>query len=175
MTSKVMRVRQLVRSLKAAPLSQAEQSYVKLLLNPAQVGLFFRLPIYEQRHALNVCRTLAASGFGPNLALLQAALLHDLGKLDLQTGRTIPIWAKCANVVLSAVGGPKLITRLASPNPKSWCYPFYLQIGHEERSAELAQAAGSAEEVIALLGQSKILLQANDNAAKALQWADDLN
>jgi hypothetical protein len=156
-------------------LNQTEVAYVRDLLNEKQAALYFSLVTYEQRHALNVCQTLVKGGFGNDLDLLQAALLHDLGKRDPQTGRYVPVWGKCANVVLEALGGPELVARLARPNPQSWRYVFYLQTGHEERSASLALIAGSSKKVADLVGNCKDLYQQGDSAAKALKWADDLN
>ncbi len=175
MTSKLMRVWQLVRSLRARPLNAQETEYLRGLLNEKQAALFVALVPYEQRHALNVCRTLAAGGFGADRELMQAALLHDLGKRDHATGRYVPLWGKCANVALSALGGPRLIARLASPDPRSWCYIFYLQSNHETRSAELAREAGSSSKVVTLVAHSQIRATQNDPALQALQWADDLN
>ncbi|MEI6043801.1 MAG: HD domain-containing protein [Chloroflexota bacterium] len=175
MTSKLMRIAQLVRSWQAKPLHETEIAFVRDLLNEKQATLYFSLVLYEQRHALNVCQTLVRGGFGNDRDLLQAALLHDLGKRDPQTGRYIPLWGKCVSVALLSLGGPKLVARCASPNPQSWRYLFYLQNKHEERSAQLALEAGSNQKVVGLVGDCPRLLQQGDTAAKALQWADDLN
>jgi hypothetical protein len=170
-----MRVVQLLRAVRAQPLDETELQYIRGLLNEPQAELFFGLMTYEQRHALNVCRTLVSGGFGDDRELLQAALLHDLGKRDPDNNRHVPIWGKCANVLLSAIGGKNLVARLASPNPQSWRYVFYLQTGHEARSAQLATRARSTSKVIALVGDYHALEQRGDPAAKALAWADDLN
>ena len=170
-----MRVLQLIRSLRAQPLNEAEVTYVRDLLNEKQAALYFGLVTYEQRHALNVCQTLLRGGFGSDRELLQAALLHDIGKRDPHTGRYVPLWGKVASVVLSKLGGSKLVKNLAGPNPKSWRYVFYLQTGHEARGAALVREAGSSPKVNALVGDYQSLYRQGDPAAKALQWADDLN
>jgi hypothetical protein len=167
-----LRARQLGRSLRASALNETESAYIRMVLNPAQRALFEALPLYEQRHAYNVCRTLVSGGYSSDMELLQAALLHDLGKHDPTTGRTIPIWVKVANVAATMTLGPRFVARLARPDPPNhWRYLFWLQTTHEERGAQLAQQAGSTPRVITLVGGQ----QPDDPAAKTLKWADDLN
>lgn len=170
-----LRSRQLLRSWRALPLTATEKAQIQQILLPGQADFFWQLPLYEQRHALNVCNTLIGAGYNEDNELLQAALLHDLGKRDPQTGRTIPLWGKVANVALTKIFGRQVITRLAAEQPASWRYVFWLQLTHEKRSAKLAQSAGSSKRVIALVGNCKTLTQTNDPAARALKWADDLN
>ncbi len=166
------RARQLALSLNATPLRTEEEEFVRRVLNREQAALFFKLARFEMRHALRVCRTLCAGGFGSDRELLQAALLHDLGKLDLKSGRRVPLWGKVANVVLCTVGGERLVRRLAHPDPGNWRYVFWLQAEHERRGAELAQQAGSSERMVKLIGHYP---GRDEAAAKALKWADDLN
>jgi hypothetical protein len=170
------RSRQFTRSLR--PRIEADElGYIRDLLSSSQAQLFFKLPLFEQRHALNVCQTLVKAGFGNDRELLQAALLHDVGKTDFLNQRHVPLWGKVANVLLRKVGGPALVAKLAQPNPQSWRYIFYLQHQHETRSAQLAQEAASSKRVVALVGGCKSNTQTchPDSAALALQWADDQN
>ncbi len=166
------RAKQLALSLRATPLVVAEEYYVNSLLNEKQASLFFSLPLYEQRHALRVCRTLCAAGHGGNLPLLRAALLHDLGKADPENGRSVTLWGKTANVAIAKIGGKAIVERLATNNPSSWRYVFWLQTHHEQRGHELARAAGSESRVLELLSYHRA---EEDPSAKALKWADDLN
>jgi hypothetical protein len=166
-----LRVRQLGRSLRARPLDRTELETVSRVLSVAQLKLFLQLPVYEQRHALNVYSTLVAGGYADR-ELLQASLLHDIGKYDAVTGRSIPIWGKVANVVLCKIGGENLVHKLGKEQPTSWRYIFWLQTHHEKRSAHLAQAAGSSPCVVALLGGT---VSPGDSLARALKWADDQN
>ena len=166
------RLRQFGRAMVAQPLNLQEQYYICRLLNSAQQELFLALPIYEQRHALNVCQTLARAGFGSDFELLQAALLHDLGKRDPITGYTISIWLKAVNVILVRLIGETGLSRLSSANlHHRWRYHIWLQITHEARSAELAQKAGSSIRVVKLVSKN----QQADPTAPLLKWADDLN
>lgn len=171
-----LRIRQFGRSIQAKPLSVSEKAYTSQILLPAQQAFFEALPLYEQRHALNVCQTLVRGGYGSDRELLQAALLHDLGKYDPATGRTIPIWVKVANVALNMTLGRNFVRRLArKETPGHWRYLFWLQISHEKRGAQLVQSAGSSKRVVALVGGCKKLQAKGDLSAKALKWADDLN
>ena len=174
MTDIFYRTIQFTRALRPK-ISTSEIVYINSLLNTQQARLFFNLPLYEQRHALNVCQTLVGGGFGNDQELLQAALLHDLGKTDHTNGRCIPIWGKVANVTLKKIGGKGLVKKLASSNPQSWRYIFYLQCRHEKLGAKLALQAGSSKRVIALMSNCKMLLRNQDRAAAALKWADDIN
>ncbi|MBN9389483.1 MAG: hypothetical protein J0I20_15750 [Chloroflexi bacterium] len=173
-----LRARQFARSVQARPLDPPEMAYLQTILTPAQLALFKAFPLYEQRHALNVCRTLTGAGFGYDRDLLQASLLHDLGKFDPVTGQSIPVWVKVANVVVGAIAGPLYRgwrERQSSAGPGHWRYYFWLQAVHEARGAALAQEAGGGPRVAALIGECKKLQLQGDKAALALGWADDLN
>lgn len=173
-----LRARQFVRSTQARPLDAPELDYLQRVLTPAQFSLFKALPLYEQRHALNVCRTLAGAGFGYDLDLLQASLLHDLGKFDPATGQAIPVWVKVANVAAGKMAGPLYRNWRERQNralPGDWRYYFWLQAAHEAKGAAIAVEAGGGPRVAALIGECKKLRQQGDRAALALEWADDLN
>ena len=173
-----LRGRQFLRSWQAQLLSGSELKYLQSVLTPAQYSLFKALPLYEQSHALNVCRTLTSAGYGYDLDLLQASLLHDLGKFDPTTGQAIPIWVKVVNVAAGAIAGPLYWPwrdRQSQAKPGGWPYYFWLQAAHEERGAKMVREAGSSSRVAALVGQCKQLQQRGDPAAQALIWADDLN
>ncbi len=157
-------------ALRSRPLDGSEADLVRgILATSALADLFFGLATYEQRHALRVCRTLLEGGYGDDTDLLQAALLHDLGKRDPHTGRSVTLWGKVANVVLVKTGGRKLVQKVASPNPASWRYIFWLQLNHEEQGEYLVRQAGSSERVATLVRGGP------DPALALLKWADDRN
>ncbi len=168
-----LRIRQLVRAIQAQPLTEPQLAYLRTILSPAQATLFAALPVYEQVHALNVCRTLVRTGYGHDSELLQAALLHDLGKHDPATGKSIPVWVKIAGVIL----GRQRVKKLGCPgDPADWRYLFWLQAHHEKRSVELLQAVGCEGRVIELVeGYQLKSVGLNNPAARALSWADDQN
>ena len=72
-----------------ARLSPGDRALVACLLSPGEQQLFARMPRFDQRHCLDVCRTLARAGYDDPL-LLRAALIHDCGKVG-DDGHTIPL------------------------------------------------------------------------------------
>ncbi|MGQ9493346.1 MAG: hypothetical protein ACUVR2_06240 [Anaerolineae bacterium] len=114
-------------------------------LNEAQVTLFQQMSPAEQRHALAVLHTLQRAGHH-EAALAQAALLHDVGKV----GGRIKLWHRVTTVLLQAIH-PALLHRLAVDDPRSWRYPFYAQLHHAQRGAELVAQAGVHPLVVALI------------------------
>jgi hypothetical protein len=140
---------------RAARIDPAERTAI---LQAAQVppplaALFERMPVPYQWHALNVARHLQAAGHHDPI-LLQAGLLHDMGKWDPQTDRRVPVLVRSAMVLLEHTpGGPRLLERLGggTPAPDSPRYAWYLQLQHPRRSAELAAAGGARREVVELI------------------------
>lgn len=56
-------------------------------LNPRELQLFNRLPSYEKRHAIDTAVTLMGFNAGNKRdILIEAALLHDIGKLGSRVG-----------------------------------------------------------------------------------------
>jgi hypothetical protein len=97
--------------------------------------LFREMPVADQRHGLDVAHRLLASGHDDR-DLLAAALLHDAGK-----GHRLRLWHRVSGVLLEAVA-PGALRRLASPDPRSWRYPFHIYLHHEAISAQMAVSAG---------------------------------
>jgi len=117
-----------------------------LHLTDAQATLFESLPGPEQRHAVAVLRNLQQSSHR-EAALLQAALLHDAGKLlpavhQRSHGAQLRVWHRVAVVLMQALC-PTLLRRVAQDRPGSWQYPFYVLVHHAALGAGLAMKAGS--------------------------------
>ncbi len=162
------RLRQLASAL-GARLSPAEQRLVEITLSPGEQGLFRRMPRFDQRHCLDVYRTLRGGGHSDPL-LLRAALIHDCGKVDDQ-GRPIPLLYYGLFVVLRRLA-PGLYARAARYG-RGPLRPFAIHAAHERRSADLAAAAGSPAGLVAILRD--YAERRNTPATTALHWADDLN
>src|SRR5262245_47865828 len=122
-------------------------------LPPALAALFIRMPRPYQWHALNVARRLRAEGH-TDPALLQAALLHDIGKWDPATGRRVTLPYRVLTVLLRRLPpGRRLVRRLAGgpPPARTWRYPWYLQQQHPALGARLAAAHGARPAVVELI------------------------
>ncbi|MGI8587874.1 MAG: hypothetical protein ACR2M0_09335 [Chloroflexia bacterium] len=147
------RVRQFVRAL--APVAPAEvEAALRASSLPDDAARLFRaMPQPYQRHALNVAARLSQEGHTEPL-LLSAALLHDIGKWDPASGRSVGLLHRVAATLLRRVGpGRALLERLGSgnPSPRSPRYPWRLQQRHPALGAGLAQRAGVDPDVVALV------------------------
>ena len=120
---------------------------------PPLAALFRRMPRPYQWHALNVARRLQMEG-QTDPVLLQAALLHDMGKWDPATGGRVGLTHRVLTVLLGRVPpGRRLLRRLSSgpPPARTWRYPWYLQRQHPALGARLAAAHGAPPAVVELI------------------------
>lgn len=121
-----------------------EEASARRLLPDAAWPLFAGMPTADRRHALDVSARLTAAGHrDPDL--LAAALLHDAAK-----GHRMRLWHRVAGVLLQAAA-PRALARLASPDVRSWRYPFYLFVHHAELSADAVVAAGCSPRAAAFI------------------------
>lgn len=127
-----------------ARVSAEERAVAHALLPRAAAEVFDRMPVADQRHALDVLARLRASG-QTDRDLLAAALLHDTGK-----GSRVRLWHRVVAVLVGSVA-PSRLEGLGSSDPTSWRYPFHLQRHHEALSAEAALAAGCGPRVAAFI------------------------
>jgi len=137
------RVRQFGRAL-VARVGPRERALGAQILPPGPAELFGRMPRQDQRHALDVLRALQSQGQDAP-ELLAAALLHDAAK-----SRDVRIWHRVAAVLLQS-WRPEWLERLASAEPTSWRYAFWVQVHHADLSARLAQAAGCSVGTVELI------------------------
>jgi hypothetical protein len=165
-------------------LSIQDKALIQAILPaPDQQQLFSRMAANDQRHAVAVARTLQAAGYA-DLALLQAALLHDVAKSLGQ-----PIIHRVLIVLFEAFW-PAALARLSassSPAPVStgptaswWRRPFVVHAQHPAIGASWARSAGCDPVAVSLIArhQDKVPPEPVDPAEKllvALQWADNLN
>lgn len=138
------RASQFFRALTARVRPEEGQA-LRRYLTPSQRALFRQMPVNDRRHALDVLETLMNQGHREP-ALLQAALLHDVGK----AGARLRLWHRVGIVLLSA-GMPGLLERLGRDDRGSWRYPFFAHRHHAQRGAELARQAGCPTLTVALI------------------------
>lgn len=140
------RIRQFVSALIAFVHLEERVLLVRVLSEP-QLLLFERMPRFVQRHSLDVYHTLVRAGH-TDPHLLQAALLHDCGKVD-ENGRAIPL-IYYGLIVLFQQHAPHLYERAACDG-RGWLYPFALHASHEQRSVVYAEAVRSDPQVVHIL------------------------
>lgn len=101
-------------------------------LSLSQLALFKQMSPYDQEHAVDVLNHLRRQGW-QDVELMQAALLHDVGKAFVGAG----LWRRVAHVLLWAAR--------TESRPRS-AYARHADVG-----ADAAERAGSPPEVVALI------------------------
>jgi hypothetical protein len=160
------RLLQLFRAL-TAHLTPEECALVAAVLSQTELRLFERMPQRDQRHCLDVYKLLVGGGYADPL-LLRAALLHDCGKVD-DNGRPIPLLYYGLFVVVQRVA--PAVYAWAARDRRRPLRPFATHAAHEQRSARMAEAAGSPPEVVATLRD--YAERRLTERTRALSWADD--
>ena len=156
------RVGQFVAHIRAR-VTPDQEAFAASLLRAGATRLFAAMPVADRRHGLEVARRLLAGGFD-DPELLSAALLHDAGK-----GHRLRLWHRVAAVLIQAVA-PRMLTRMASPDPASAGYPFHLFLEHGPISADAALAAGCSARTAGFIRGS--VSEADAALATALHAAD---
>ena len=159
-------------------LSPKDETLVKSILStPAQQRLFERMPPNDQRHAIAATRTLRQAGHHQP-ALMQAALLHDVGKSLGQ-----PIIHRVLIVLFNAFW-PAALTWLETTSMdvttiSRWRRPFVVHAQHPAIGAAWAKDAGCNSMAVSLIAKHQDRLSNESTEIEkllaALQWADDLN
>ncbi len=156
------RVRQFFAAVRARQLDETELGLVRRYLPEGGVELFQSMRVSDQRHSLIILNGLLAQGHD-DLPLLQAALLHDLAKARVGlVPRTIVI-------LLNAVSR-QLLPRLASPDPRSWRYPFYLSLHHPELGAQAAARVGLDPRAVLLIARHQSPPPTDAPGDELTQW-----
>ena len=140
------RVRQLSSAL-AAPRAEVDDAAAGLVLPPPLLAPFRRLAPSDRRHALAVLAALQAEGFGSeaDLPLLQASLLHDVGKADAG----ITLLHRVLRVLLTRPAPP--VWRRLTASATDWRRPFWVLEHHAARGAVWVRSAGGSPDLVALV------------------------
>jgi putative nucleotidyltransferase with HDIG domain len=155
------RVQQFVWAI-SGPNAAPDLGELSNLLTEEQTRLFRTLAVVDQRHCLAVARALAQRS-ETDAGLLQAALMHDIGKSLAH----IAVWERVAYVLLSRVSA-RLVCRIASARRGDVGHGLYLLAHHAELGAQVAAQAGFSEDVVALVRGS-----GDARRQTALREADD--
>lgn len=144
------RVKQFVAAV-SAQITAQDRVYIGRFLQPEQQQLFWRMNLPEQRHALDVAYTAqrladGRAGLDHN-ALIQAALLHDVGKMR----GDISIADKVMTVVADACC-PRIARKLSKEGRgnklSNLRHAMYVYYRHAERGAAMLAACGADPRLI---------------------------
>jgi len=112
---------------------------------PEPLGrLFAAMPAEDRRHGLRVLAGLEAAGERDPL-LLQAALLHDVGKAEAGVG----LVHRVARVLLARRAGP--VWSWLAGWPTGWRRPFWVVANHPARGAVWVEAVGGDPDLAQLI------------------------
>ena len=166
------RSRQFAAELRARPLPAAALAEIEALLSPAEWSLFQRFSLSDQNHSYAVMATLRAADC-TDRELLQAALLHDIGKTQLP----LQLWDRVL-IVLGKALWPQRTKRWGAGEPAGWRRPFVVKEKHPAWGAAMAATAGSSERLVALINHHQDPLDSVGqadlaDALRQLQWADE--
>lgn len=114
------------------------------VLPPNLRDLFERMPPEDRCHGLKALEELQAQGETDPI-LLQAALIHDVGKADAG----VTVVHRVARVLLRPVAPG--VWRWLSGRPTGWRRPFWVVANHPERGAVWIESAGGPPELVALV------------------------
>ncbi len=123
-------------SLSPRPLDPADDAWVRQVLGAGEAALWDRMPLADRKHAAGVAREVAGVLDDATPAVLAAALLHDVGKVDSGLGTFGRVGATIVAMVVgrsraSSWTGEGLRGRVGS----------YLR--HDRIGAEMLEAAGA--------------------------------
>jgi hypothetical protein len=133
-----------VAQLLAARRRPPDTTPARRLLPPELFALFEAMPPEDQRHGLTVLARLEAAG-ERDPVVLQAALLHDVGKAKAGVG----LVHRVLRVLLRRSAPP--LWRWLSGWPTGWRRPFWAVANHPERGAVWVETQGGGGELVALI------------------------
>jgi putative nucleotidyltransferase with HDIG domain len=167
------RVRQFALALGAQANGERVEDLPQFLDDQKQ-ELFREMPPMDQHHCLAVFRALREAGH-TDPSLLEAALLHDVGKTlgPVRVGHRVL-------AVLGKAFFPSVWNKVDG-QPGTWRYPFSVHRRHAALGAKLAAEVGCAQDVVWLVAHhedERRDVEPGDNMGgllAALQAADQSN
>lgn len=138
------RARQFVQALFASP-DEAHLKEAKLLLPPPLRQHFDHLPRPDQCHSLNVYTSLKEQG-ETNIALLQAALLHDVGKSRYHLNLIERVIIVLAEAFLQTQ-----TEHWGAGEPRGLRRAFVIAAQHPAWGADLIASAGGSKTLVRLI------------------------
>ena len=155
------RVHQFASALRAG-LSRENTDRLNEELAPAQLELFHSMSSMDQHHCLSVFHALREAG-ETETSLLEAALLHDVGK----TEGPVHIWHRVIGVLAKAVA-PHFWEGIEG-DPGGWQYPLYVHREHAPLGAGMAREVGCSPDVLWLITHHEDVLGQTEAPARRLK------
>jgi len=137
-------------------------------------ALFFRMSDSDQSHSIRVFQALVAQG-EENSDLLNAALLHDVGK----SLNPLRAWERFLAVVANRIL-PNQVLIWGQGELRGWRKPFVVALQHPEWGAALVHQEGGSETLVTLIRYHQepvlpIIGKYVKELIKRLQAADGMN
>ncbi len=145
----VYRLRQFWQALRSKPDAKEVQMAYEIL-SPPQMNIFIQMQPGEQAHSLAVMKSLINEKNGlsdqEHQALLEAALLHDVGK----SRYPLRLWERVV-IVLGKALFPDQSKQWGRGEPRGWRRAFVVSEKHAEWGAAMATEAGSSALAVDLI------------------------
>lgn len=169
MSGPIHLVRRFLGSLSPRPLDPDDDRWVRGILGSGESALWDRMPLADRKHAAGVAREVAADLGAPDRAVLAAALLHDVGKIDAGLGT----FGRVVATMCSMAVGREKASRWTGSGPRGRIGRY---LRHDQIGAELLARAGADPLTVSWarehhLDPARWSLDAD--VARALSAADD--
>ena len=156
--------------------TKSEIEFVRKYLNTQEQILFYRMPVVDQKHAIEIAQILesrAKDQTGINTKeLIQAGLLHDLGKCFYPFSLRDRVLGSLLRQFL-----PPAYESLASKGEKqhrnTLSRMLYVHKHHPKLGADLARETGMGEPCCVMIEQHQSQDYANPSAELKLLWEVD--
>lgn len=140
-------VRRFLGALSPARPSSSDVEWVAGVLGPEELALWARLPRHDRRHSIQVGRDVESALAGTEDAgdprWLEAALLHDVGKLDAGLG----VLGRVGATLAAAAAGHDLADAWSAKRGFTRKVGLYLR--HPELGADRIRMCGGSPEAAA--------------------------
>ena len=153
--------RRFLGSLSPRPLDPDDDAWVRRCLLPGEQDLWDRMSTPDRKHAAGVAREVDRALDGAPRAVLAAALLHDVGKVDSGFGTFARVGATLYGVVAGrgrargrlaryfrhdAIGAELLQRAGSDPVTVTWAREHHLPPERWSLPAEVADALAAADD-----------------------------
>ena len=153
--------RRFLGSLSPRPLAPEDDAWVRRCLLPGEQALWDQMPAPDRKHAAGVAREVDHALDGADRAVLAAALLHDVGKVDSGFGTFARVGATLFGLLAGrerargrlgryfrhdAIGAELLQRAGSDPVTVTWAREHHLPPERWSLPAEVAAALAAADD-----------------------------